>query len=265
MFRGEFAHSPPPRWGYAQPLRSGRPGGIDLPSVEDGSSAVEPRLREHSMVRRLAAASARHHRAVLMAWLLVLLAGLATAPLLFGRLGSEAGTASGRESQQVGRLLHRVAPSGDEIYAVVDGGAATDPALRQDVEAAAADERAIAGVQSVATPWSADGGQAVVARDGRAVAIASNSCRTGRATARCTPVRIGPRNQRTPGPGRRWSAAGRRDERAGGRRPRPTTVGRSGSRVRAATARTPCAAPRDIRRYRALPLAGAQNSPAAIE
>jgi RND superfamily putative drug exporter len=123
------------------------------------------------MVRRLAAVSIYHRRRVLAGWLLVLLAGFASAPLLFGRLSSETGTASGSESQRVAQLLHRVAPSGDEIDAVVDGLSASDPALRRDVDAAAADVVRLPGVASVATPWSVSGGPALVARDQQAIAV----------------------------------------------------------------------------------------------
>src|SRR3954471_2489238 len=122
------------------------------------------------MVRRLAAVSLRRRRTVLTVWLLVLLSGFAAAPLLFGRLGSDVGTATGSESAQVEQLLEREAPSGDEIFAVIDGRPTADPLLRRDVENAAADVRGIPGVAAVTTPWS-PGGSAFVARGGEAVAV----------------------------------------------------------------------------------------------
>src|SRR3954471_4472534 len=114
------------------------------------------------MVRRLAAVSLRRRRTVLAVWLLVLLAGVAAAPVLFGRLGSDVGTAAGSESAQVEQLLEREAPSGDEIFALVDGRPAADPLLRREVESAAADIRQIPGVAAVMTPES-PGGSAFVA------------------------------------------------------------------------------------------------------
>src|ERR1700710_1757361 len=101
------------------------------------------------MVRRLAAACIRHRRVVLAAWLLVLLAGFTSAPFLFGRLSSDVGTAVGSESAQVQQLIERQSPSGDEIYAVVDGRSGNDPLLRRDVEAAASDVSRLPGVAAV--------------------------------------------------------------------------------------------------------------------
>lgn len=123
------------------------------------------------MVRRLATACIRHRRSMLAAWVLVLLIGIASAPVLFGRLSSDVGTAKGSESQRVVSFLHRAAPSGDEINAVVEGRPADDPALRWDVTAAAADIRRIPGVASVTTPWSGPGGAALIASDRNAVAV----------------------------------------------------------------------------------------------
>jgi RND superfamily putative drug exporter len=122
------------------------------------------------MVRSLTRACIRRRRWVLTLWVLVLFAGLSAGPLVFGRLSSDVGTISSSESARAGRLLDRLAPTGDEIYAVVDGRAATDPDLRATVEAATSAVRGIVGVTSVRTPWSG-GGPAMVARDGHAVAI----------------------------------------------------------------------------------------------
>src|SRR3954469_935433 len=104
-------------------------------------------------LRLLARWCARHRRLVVAAWLLVLLLGIVGAPALFGRLSSDTGTAAGSESDRTAQMLHRVAPSGDEIFAVVDGRPASDPALRTDVRAAASQIAAIRGVQNVTTPW----------------------------------------------------------------------------------------------------------------
>jgi RND superfamily putative drug exporter len=128
------------------------------------------------MLTRLAAFCLRRRRWVIAAWVLLLVLGVAGSPALFGRLTSEAGTVEGTESQRAGMLLWDADPSGEEVYAVVDDVAATDPAARTAVEAAAADVAAIRGVEEVLTPWTglpagAEPHAEGVAEDGRAVAV----------------------------------------------------------------------------------------------
>ena len=122
---------------------------------------------------RLATVCVRHSRLVLACWALVLVAGLAAAPTLFGRLSSEVGTVRGSESQRAAQALWEAAPSGGEIYAVADGRAADDPGLRASVDEVAGRVQELTGVAGVATPWSGRSAPDLraVSVDGRAVAL----------------------------------------------------------------------------------------------
>ena len=130
------------------------------------------------MVQRIALFSHRHRGLVLAAWLVVLVAGFAAAPGLFGRLSSDVGAIDGTESYVAERAIDRAAPSGDEVYAVVDGLAATDPALRDAVEQTADEVAALPGIAMVHTPWSGGGATpdpATVASDGNAVVVVAHA------------------------------------------------------------------------------------------
>jgi RND superfamily putative drug exporter len=126
------------------------------------------------LLSRLATACYRHRWIVVAAWAVVLAGGFAAAPALFGRLTSEVGTVDGSESRRAAQALWRAQPSGEEIFAVVDGRDADDPALRASVERVAGEVGALPGVAAVATPWhgSAAADPRAVARDGRAIALA---------------------------------------------------------------------------------------------
>ena len=124
---------------------------------------------------RLATACSRHALLVIVVWVGVVVAGVASAPVLFDRLTSEAGVVEGSESDRAHSALREARPRGAEIYAVADGRAATDPALRASVLRVAAAVGRQPGVAAVDTPWR-DGDPApapqAVSRDGRAVALA---------------------------------------------------------------------------------------------
>ena len=128
------------------------------------------------MIARLTDLTLRHRRWVLAMWVAVLVSGFAAAPTLFGRLSSEAGSIDNSESQRAAQAVWEAAPSGEVIFAVADGRAATNPELRASVDGVAERLAALPGVASVTTPWTgADPGGAAnaqaVARDGRAVGI----------------------------------------------------------------------------------------------
>jgi putative drug exporter of the RND superfamily len=128
------------------------------------------------MIARLLDLSLRHRRGVIALWLVVLVAGFALAPVLFGRLTSEAGSIDNSESERAALAVFQAAPHGDSIFAVADGRAYTDRGLRASVESVAARVAARSGVASVTTPWTgvaADGVASAqgVSRDGRAVGI----------------------------------------------------------------------------------------------
>jgi RND superfamily putative drug exporter len=129
------------------------------------------------LLSRLATACYRHRWIVLAGWAVVLIAGLAATPTLFGRLTSEVGTVDGSESQRAAQDLSRAHRTGEEIFAVADGRRADDPGLRASVDRVAGEIGALAGVAAVATPWN-DAGRTgaadprAVSRDGNAVALA---------------------------------------------------------------------------------------------
>ena len=124
------------------------------------------------LIPRIAAFSARFRRTVLAGWLAVVLAGAASAPVLFERLSSEVGSIDGSESARAAQLMWEADPSGEQLVAVADGRSADDPALLRRVDAVAQRVAALPGVEAVVTPWSADGpGRQAVATDGWAVAV----------------------------------------------------------------------------------------------
>jgi RND superfamily putative drug exporter len=128
------------------------------------------------MLTRLATICLHHRRWVIAAWVVLLVLGVVCAPALFARLTSEAGTVEGTESERAGQLLWDAAPSGEEVYAVLDDVSATDPSVRTSVETAAADVAGIRGVEEVLTPWTglpagAEPHAEAVAEDGRAIAV----------------------------------------------------------------------------------------------
>ncbi len=111
-----------------------------------------------------------HRRLVIGLWLVALLAGAATAPLLFGRLSSTVGHVPGSESDRAATLVGRIAPTGDQIVGILDGRDADSPALRADVATAERRISVLPGVARVTTPNS-PGGAAAISTDRRAVAV----------------------------------------------------------------------------------------------
>src|SRR4051812_36602715 len=108
------------------------------------------------MLRRLGSAAAHRPRLVLATWLVILLLGLAAGPPLFGAVTTDMGGNDSVESQRAYRHLFEVRrqlpldPSdGPDVYAVVDGVAVDDPAVRNSVVAAADAVAALPGVDSV--------------------------------------------------------------------------------------------------------------------
>ena len=134
-------------------------------------------MSERSIIVRIADRCIRHRRVVIAAWLVMLVGGFAAAPALFSGLTPEAGIINGSESERGENLIEERTPDGSEIYAIVDGRSADDPATRVAVEQAAREVSALPGVREVATPWTASEGAApthpeAIADDGQAVAIA---------------------------------------------------------------------------------------------
>ena len=93
---------------------------------------------------------------VALAWVVVLVAGLAVGGEVFGRLGTGSGLRDDAESVVVSDLLSRVGGGGDGITGLVDGRSVDDPAFRDELDDAVDDLEAIPGVQRVTGPL-ADG------------------------------------------------------------------------------------------------------------
>ncbi len=119
---------------------------------------------------RLARWCARHRFLVIVLWTAVLVGGIASAPVLFDRLDPEVGSVPGSDSARASAQLHRAAPSGDSISAVLEGRPASDPALRRDLAALTGSLEDLPGVASVVSPASGSG-TGLVSRDGTAVAL----------------------------------------------------------------------------------------------
>jgi putative drug exporter of the RND superfamily len=125
----------------------------------------------------------RRRLPVALAWVVVLAVGFGFGSEVFGRLGSGSGLRDDSESVVVADLLDRLGGGATELTAVVDGRDAGDPAFRAEISRAAADLAAVPGVQRVIAPWqrqpagerpagaAAEGGEPLVARDGRAVRL----------------------------------------------------------------------------------------------
>jgi RND superfamily putative drug exporter len=138
------------------------------------------------VLTRLASACARRAWIVVAVWIVVLIAGAVSAPVLFGRLTSEAGVLDDSESRRARQVLAEADPSGPQIYAVADGRSVDDPRLRASIEQVAATVRRHPGVAAVLTPWSSDSSEPAsrpgaaqrapapeaVSKDGRAVGVA---------------------------------------------------------------------------------------------
>lgn len=125
---------------------------------------------QSSPVPPVVAALLRRPRTVVVVWVLLVLVGGGAAPVLFERLSASVGVVPGSESLLAARQLQSAAPSGGELYAVVDGREWTDPAVQSEVLEAAAAVRALPGVSAVITPYETQE-RSLVADDGRAVTL----------------------------------------------------------------------------------------------
>ena len=111
---------------------------------------------------------------VVLAWVLVLGAGVGVGGEVFGRLGTGSGLRDDAESVVVSDLVARMSGSGTEITGLLDGRRADDPAFRAEVADAVEDLEAMAGVHRVVGPWAAGGGppdNPLIAEDRRAVMV----------------------------------------------------------------------------------------------
>ena len=119
---------------------------------------------------RLGRAVVAHRRAVLVAWLVLVVVGLTVGGQVFGRM-TDVGGSSAAESVRGFEQLSAATVTGPRVLAVVDGVAPADPAVRNAVTAATDDLARVEGVAQVTGPYG-PGGPALVARDGAALLVA---------------------------------------------------------------------------------------------
>ncbi|MFF3676120.1 MMPL family transporter [Streptomyces sp. NPDC002120] len=139
------------------------------------------------MLARLALACVRHHRIVLLLWLLLLGAGLAAVGPVVDRLDRQPWSVAPHESVRGNRLLDGVRSFEGQVDAVVAGMPVADPRFRRELAAAKRDLSAVPGVVAVSAPTipaapatpsvAADSADSAVSADGRAALV---SVRLGR-------------------------------------------------------------------------------------
>ncbi|MGH8978320.1 MAG: MMPL family transporter, partial [Acidimicrobiia bacterium] len=95
------------------------------------------------MLRRLTSISLRRPWLVIAAWAVVMVIGVAAAGSLFSSLDGDLENPGSFESEQVGRRLHELDPSGESIVAIVEGGTVPESTI-QGLEAT----RGVATVQA---------------------------------------------------------------------------------------------------------------------
>ncbi|MFJ4782526.1 MMPL family transporter [Streptomyces sp. NPDC088794] len=120
------------------------------------------------MLSALARTATRRPLTVILFWVLFLLLGFGLGTGVFARLSDNVPEVPGTESEHAAQYLDRTDPTGESITAVVEGVAVTDPGLRDQVERAVADVRAIAGVAAVPDPYTTRG---LTSEDGQALLI----------------------------------------------------------------------------------------------
>ncbi|GIF77513.1 MMPL family transporter [Asanoa siamensis] len=104
------------------------------------------------MTTSLARFSVRRPVIVLVIWLAVVGAGFTVGIGVFERLVGSVGVVPGSESDRATTLQEDLAPSPEEITAVVSGVTATDPAVTAAVDRVSASVRAMPGVAEVSPP-----------------------------------------------------------------------------------------------------------------
>ncbi|MFD9369162.1 MMPL family transporter [Streptomyces sp. NPDC060020] len=136
------------------------------------------------MSARLALACVRHHRIVLLLWLLLLAAGLAAVGPVVDRLDRQPWSVAPHESVRGNRLLDGVRSFEGQVDAVVAGMPVADPRFRRELAAAKRDLSAVPGVVAVSAPTTpaapatpSVAADSAVSADGRAALV---SVRLGR-------------------------------------------------------------------------------------
>ena len=122
------------------------------------------------MIARLASFVVRRWRAVILAWVGLLLVTGALGSSAFDVLSSDFGAGTSTESGRVAQQLDDLPSTGGQIAIVADGIDVDDPAVEREITADLAPLAALDGVVSVADPWST-GVDALRATDGRAALV----------------------------------------------------------------------------------------------
>ena len=118
----------------------------------------------------------RHHRSVLLAWALVLVAGIGLGSQVFAHL-TESNGSSRAESVRGFQLVDDASRHGPGLVAVVDGAAVDDPATRRAVTAAAREVSRVDGVTGVVTAYDVADPR-LRADDGRASLMVISTTKT---------------------------------------------------------------------------------------
>ena len=119
---------------------------------------------------RLARFVVRRRRAVILAWVALLLVTATIGSSAFSVLSTDFGAGTTTESGRVAQQLDDLAETGGQIAIVADGIDIDDPAVQADLTAGLAAIAALDGVLDVADPWST-GVDALRATDGRAALV----------------------------------------------------------------------------------------------
>jgi len=119
---------------------------------------------------RLGGFVVRRRRAVILAWVVLLLVTGTVGSSAFSVLSTDFGAGTTTESGRVAQRLDDLAETGGQIAIVADDIDVDDPAIQRDLRAGLSRMAALDGVLDVADPWSI-GADALRATDGRAALV----------------------------------------------------------------------------------------------
>src|SRR5687767_8661542 len=121
-------------------------------------------------MNRLAAFVVRRRRAVILTWIVVLVATAAIGSSAFSVLSTDFGAGSSTESGRVAQQLDDLAETGGQLAIIVSDIVVDDPATQQRIAAGLESIGELDGVIDVADPWSTRV-DALRATDGRAALV----------------------------------------------------------------------------------------------
>ena len=112
----------------------------------------------------------RRRRAVILAWVVLLIVTGTVGSSAFSVLSTDFGAGTTTESGRVAQQLDDLAETGGQIAIVADDVDVDDPQVQRDLRAGLSQIAALDGVLDVADPWST-GAEALRATDGRAALV----------------------------------------------------------------------------------------------